>query len=531
MRVYDTSHLQGQGLISSALRDYRNAKAIGAEAEQRDQQKLLFQQRQEDRSRNLARQDVLEGRNDAAYEQQLIDDETNRQRSAEAHARQGVLQGREDEMYKEGVQDRATQRERDADDHAFKQYERTEYKNQDWYRKKQQKLNIELQNHNISNAKKNGIKKDFEMNQQKRAENIQNVADEMRRVEASIKAGDIKGASASYEKLVKLSGFEDEDLNQTIEIMEVAANSLASGKTKLDDPKLLKALNLQHKTTSAVDGRKSEIVAMIKTPKGYIPKFKMEDGSTGFQTYGQSSNPEDIGEAFTAPEILEKLMSNAAMAKNMQKIKDTYGLNPPPKEEKDLIKVGDRLYDPNIGEVVLDSTAGTATVGGDATPLMQKNADILAESFKDDPDSAMAHNVLIEAGIVSKAAVSQAKELAQKLEVEVPQAAEMLVQQKKNREGIPKLKADLLENNPELKEIESYIDKTLRKEFKRADGNVQNALDKIKRKAESVKDKKEYQSKIDAAMEEGRKRTDERLGEAFKKTPIQRLKEMFKKEN
>ena len=415
MRTFDVGQLANRSVVGDATRAYGQVASVLSDYDDRNHQRKMRKRADEEYQDATQRRTLLRGREDTAYRQGQ-EDRTRRL------SREDVLNERQDEMYAEGKTDRAQQRQIRSDQHQMSQdqhgvnmYKASEYKNQEGYRRQMEKLQLAGAHLGLDAQKMQMQEARFDQERKKEAVRGEKIAKDAQRLQSLLNnnSGDTDEINKVARRIAEYSGLEFDQIDENFQAITQLQDALQQG-VELDDPAIQPMLKALWESKGYVDGRKGkwEFERMQKVDGGgYVPMLRSPDGKAGAQTFGKSSDPDDIAQEFDPVDIMESSIGLAQIAKQLKTVKDAYGLTPPPKERStEKLSKDQRLVDSQTGEVIVDSQAG----GTGAADELSKQAEILGKHYEESGDvqGQMAHSALAEKGIVSQQAVEQAKELA-----------------------------------------------------------------------------------------------------------------------
>ena len=477
MRVYNVSHLANRSLAGDVARGHNAVTSIIDAYDAKKRSKVLQQRADEDYASSKERQKTLQGREDTLYNQQQQDRELR------------LEQGSEDRERRHASEDAAEARALNQDERLNRQEDRLDEQaiRQRDAHLQQQRLNnmiieskkanqpIEIQKRNIERMK---------LEQEKETINREKVYGEFQSLYAMIENNESpEKINASIAKAAKMSGMDLTTIDADSQLVKGLQDHLGNNG-KLDDPKMLPALKAIWKSRSAADGRgdKYNLIGMLRTPEGdYIPQLEYADGSgkVSHQTYGKSSDPDDILQKFSRPEIMGMATAYDKLAKEVSNISKSYGMvKEPEKQPLEKLKQGDALFDPNTGEEVYRNT------GGGAAEEQSGPAAIMARKYEElnDATGALINNQLSQFGIHSEDMVEDIRKKAKKDEIDPTQLAAQVGQHEKNKREVPNYVQDLVASTPELTQMpgfEKEAVKKLKKHFKKADATQEEGKAKI----------------------------------------------------
>ena len=517
MRVYNVSHLANRSLAGDVARGHNAVTSIIDAYDAKKRSKVLQQRADEDYASSKERQKTLQGREDTLYNQQQQDRELRLEQGSEdrerRHASEDAAEARalnQDERLnrQEGRLDEQAIRQRDA----HLQQQRL---NNMIIESKKANQPIEIQKRNIERMK---------LEQEKETINREKVYGEFQSLYAMIENNESpEKINASIAKAAKMSGMDLTTIDADSQLVKGLQDHLGNNG-KLDDPKMLPALKAIWKSRSAADGRgdKYNLIGMLRTPEGdYIPQLEYADGSgkVSHQTYGKSSDPDDILQKFSRPEIMGMATAYDKLAKEVSNISKSYGMVKEP-EQKDLIKVDNALYDPNTNQEVYRNDGGTG--GGQSGTPQSKAAEIMANKYESEGDAtgSLINNELSQFGIHSERMVEKVRREAEKKGVEPIEMAAQIGQSEYNRKRVPEMTQDLIESNPELEAIKDEIQPMMEKHFKKNGATIDSALAKVEARFEKYKKREEKR-----AERKARKAKRDKAREAIKNRPKRKIYE------
>ena len=507
MRVYNTSHLANRSLAGDIARGHNTVTSIVDAYDARKRNKMLQQRDDEEYEARKKRQGTLQSREDTLYNQQQEDRERNLEYGAEDRERLHAQQDRQEARLNR-------QEGRQQQQHEENMYRAQDYREQESYRRNLEDLTIAARQAGMEDADLKRQISRFDLEQRKEAHKKEAYYNESQRLDA-LMANDAspEEINQSVSKIAKMTGMSLPAIDADAKLVRGLQDHLANNGT-LDDPKMLPALQAIWKSRSAMDGRgdKYKLVGMMKTPEGdYIPKLEYKDGSgkVGHQTYGKSSDDDDLLQKFSRPEIMQMATSYDDLAKKVGNIHRAYGLTKEPeKQPLQKLKEGDALYDPNTGEEVYRNT------GGGAAEEQSGPAAIMARKYEElnDATGALINNQLSQFGIHSEDMVEDIRKKAKKDDIDPTQLAAQVGQHEKNKKEVPNYVQDLVASTPELTQMpgfEKEAVKKLKKHFKKADATQEEGKAKIMKMYNSwvrreLKNKEREAEK--AAKKEERKR-------------------------
>ena len=517
MRTYSVSHLANRSLAGDVARGHNAVTSIIDAYDAKKRSKVLQQREDEEYEARKKRQSTLQGREDTLYNQQQEDRARSLEHGAEDRERLHAQQDRQ-----EGRLNR--QEGRQQQQHEENMYRAQDYREQESYRRNLEDLTIAARQAGMEDADLKRQISRFDLEQRKEAHKKEAYYNESQRLDA-LMANDAspEEINRSVSKIAKMTGMSLPAIDADAKLVRGLQDHLANNGT-LDDPKMLPALQAIWKSRSAMDGRgdKYKLVGMMKTPEGdYIPKLEYKDGSgkVGHQTYGKSTEGDDVIQKFSRPEIMQMATSYDDLAKKVGNIHRAYGLVKEP-EQKDLIKVDNALYDPNTNQEVYRNDGGTS--GGQSGTPQSKAAEIMANKYESEGDAtgSLINNELSQFGIHSERMVEKVRREAEKKGVEPIEMAAQFGQSEYNRKRVPEMTQDLIESNPELEAIKDEIQPMMEKHFKKNGATIDSALAKVEARFEKYKKREEKR-----AERKERKAKRDKDREAIKNRPKRKIYE------
>lgn len=308
------SALQGFGSTLSILDriDARRARSEqnqinAAAAEKQDERNdLLFSQSQADRASRLAREEILTGRQDTAYDQSLSDNTLAREQQAT--------------LFDQAQEDRTDRRADQATERAYQAEQRA-------YQKELQPLQIKAERARISNQYSQSQLNDIQLAEAKQTQQANAAAAIYRESIAQLETGDTAGAYKTAQQLndygFDVDSLTDDTVNRATDI----TSKLVAGELDLDSDDA-KWLAQQVLTPSLVQsGRDPERYKIDTIRPSTAGRFSvgMKDTKTGKTvpaTLGQSSEQSDVLSEISIDDLV------AASSQYISTAKTIAGMNP-----------------------------------------------------------------------------------------------------------------------------------------------------------------------------------------------------------